>query len=202
MRSADDFPRFMRLRRQLWANRWLSVASGSSHVVWSPLFQPMMGRRGYRGQGGRGRNAPLGLASRSNPYEFLTHIHFDLQGSVAKSTHAGLRWLRYLCQKVGGRIHYWPFDGWEIPTGRSVVAEVYPRLWSGVSSAKFATPTSMTPIRSPRGCASPISTAASRNSSAPLDTSRSQGGPNRRMDSGTQVGATTIGGPSVGRTAW
>src|SRR5579859_2557135 len=57
-------------------------------------------------------------------------FHFDVQGSVAKSTHAGLPWLRYLRQQLGGRVYIWPFDGWEIPTGRSVVAEVYPRLWS------------------------------------------------------------------------
>jgi hypothetical protein len=58
-------------------------------------------------------------------------FHFDVQGSVAKSTHAGLPWLRYLRQQLGGRVHFWPFDGWEIPTARTVVAEVYPRLWSG-----------------------------------------------------------------------
>ena len=58
-------------------------------------------------------------------------FHFDVQGSVAKSTHAGLPWLRYLRQQLGGRVHFWRFDGWEIPTARSVVAEVYPRLWSG-----------------------------------------------------------------------
>lgn len=55
---------------------------------------------------------------------------FDVQGSVAKSTHAGLPWLRYLRQALPHRVHFWPFDGWEIPTGRSVVAEVYPALWS------------------------------------------------------------------------
>jgi hypothetical protein len=27
------------------------------------------------------------------------------------------------------RIHFWPFDGWSIPDGASVVAEVYPSLW-------------------------------------------------------------------------
>ena len=27
-------------------------------------------------------------------------------------------------------IHFWPFDGWEIPEGKSVVAEVYPSLWT------------------------------------------------------------------------
>jgi hypothetical protein len=57
-------------------------------------------------------------------------FHFDVQGSVAKSTHAGLPWLRYLCQQVGDRLHFWPFDGWDIPAGQSVIAEVYPAMWS------------------------------------------------------------------------
>jgi hypothetical protein len=57
-------------------------------------------------------------------------FHFDVPGSVAKSTHAGLPWLRYLRQHVGGSVHFWPFDGWDIPAGRSVIAEIYPALWS------------------------------------------------------------------------
>jgi len=57
-------------------------------------------------------------------------FHIDVPGSVAKSTHAGLPWLRYIREQVGNRVHFWPFDGWEIPAGRSVVAEVYPSLWS------------------------------------------------------------------------
>jgi hypothetical protein len=57
-------------------------------------------------------------------------FHFDVPGSVAKSTHAGLPWLRYLRQQTGDQVHFWPFDGWDIPTGRSVMAEVYPSLWS------------------------------------------------------------------------
>ena len=57
-------------------------------------------------------------------------FHFDVPGSVAKSTHAGLPWLRYLRNQLGERIHFWPFDGWEPPAGRSTVAEVYPSLWS------------------------------------------------------------------------
>jgi hypothetical protein len=57
-------------------------------------------------------------------------FQFDVQGAVAKSTHAGLPWLRYLRQQLGGCVLFWPFDGWEIPSSRSVVAEVYPRLWS------------------------------------------------------------------------
>jgi hypothetical protein len=27
-------------------------------------------------------------------------------------------------------VHFWPFDGWTPPAGRSVIAEVYPSLWS------------------------------------------------------------------------
>jgi hypothetical protein len=57
-------------------------------------------------------------------------FHFDVQGQVAKSTHAGLPWLRYLRQRVAARVHFWPFDGWEIPPEKSVVAEVYPAIWS------------------------------------------------------------------------
>ncbi len=56
---------------------------------------------------------------------------FDIAspGQVATATHAGLPWLRYLRQKCGKHLHFWPFDGWEIPTGRSAVAEVNPSLW-------------------------------------------------------------------------
>ena len=57
-------------------------------------------------------------------------FHFDVQGSVAKSTHAGIPWLRFIRQRLGERVHFWPFDGWDIPVGRSAIAEVYPRLWS------------------------------------------------------------------------
>jgi hypothetical protein len=56
--------------------------------------------------------------------------HFDVQGSVAKSTHAGIPWLRFIRQRLGERVHFWPFDGWNIPAGRSAVVEVYPSLWS------------------------------------------------------------------------
>jgi hypothetical protein len=57
-------------------------------------------------------------------------FHFDVPGAVAKSTHAGLPWLRRLRSEWGERVHFWPFDGWEPPAGRSVVAEVYPALWN------------------------------------------------------------------------
>jgi hypothetical protein len=56
-------------------------------------------------------------------------FHFDVPGSVAKSTHAGLPWLRYI-RSHAPHVHFWPFEGWDIPVGRSVVSEVYPSLWS------------------------------------------------------------------------
>ena len=54
---------------------------------------------------------------------------FDVQGSVAKSTHTGLPWLRYLRNECRRTIFFWPFDGWDIPLNVSVIAEVYPSLW-------------------------------------------------------------------------
>lgn len=57
-------------------------------------------------------------------------FHFDVPGSVAKSTHARMPWLRYLRNQRGKRVHFWPFDGWEIPAGKSALVEVYPSLWS------------------------------------------------------------------------
>lgn len=55
-------------------------------------------------------------------------FHFDVPGSVAKSTHAGLPWLRYIRNATGGKVHFWPFDGWELPADRSVLVEIYPAL--------------------------------------------------------------------------
>jgi hypothetical protein len=49
---------------------------------------------------------------------------------VAKSTHAGIPWLRFMRIKVRDRIHFWPFDGWKVAPGKSAVVEVYPVLWS------------------------------------------------------------------------
>ena len=67
-------------------------------------------------------------------------FHFDVQGSVAKSTHAGIPWLRFIRQHLGSRVHFWPFDGWTIPVGRSALAEVYPALWSRSFAAEGRTP--------------------------------------------------------------
>jgi hypothetical protein len=57
-------------------------------------------------------------------------FQFDVQGSLAKSTHAGIPWLRFVRERLGSRVHCWTFDGWNIPAGRSAIAEVYPATWS------------------------------------------------------------------------
>ena len=59
-------------------------------------------------------------------------FHFDVPGSVAKSTHAGIPWLRFIRTSLGPKVHFWPFDGWDIPPGRSGIAEIYPSLWRGL----------------------------------------------------------------------
>ena len=62
-------------------------------------------------------------------------FHFNVQGSVATSTHAGIPWLRCIRQHAKDRVHFWPFDGWNPPLSCSVVAEVYPALWSRTFSS-------------------------------------------------------------------
>ena len=67
-------------------------------------------------------------------------FHFDVPGQVAKSTHAGIPWLRFIRHELGERVHFWPFDGWGVPAGRSAVLEVYPSLWSGGFPREDRTP--------------------------------------------------------------
>jgi hypothetical protein len=88
-------------------------------------------RDGVCGQGAK----RTGDASWLRMTELWTHsaksvFLFDVHGAVAKSTHAGLPWLRFIREHCRDRVHFWPFDGWEIPAGRSVLAEVYPSLWT------------------------------------------------------------------------
>lgn len=87
-------------------------------------------RDGKHGNGAaRGGNARWRRLTEVRARAAKSVFHFDVQGSVAKSTHAGIPWLRYLRQLHGERVHFWPFSGWSIPTGRSAVVEVYPAMW-------------------------------------------------------------------------
>ena len=67
-------------------------------------------------------------------------FHFDVQGSVAKSTHAGIPWLRYVRSQTSHRLHAWPFDGWDIAAGDSAILEAYPALYKRDFAPEARTP--------------------------------------------------------------
>ena len=88
-------------------------------------------REGECGNGdARGGNSRWRRATDIRAGSAKSVFHFDVEGSVAKSTHSGLPWLRRIRHQFGNRVHFWPFDGWSIPAGRSTIVEVYPALWS------------------------------------------------------------------------
>ncbi len=87
-------------------------------------------RRGRVGRGG----ARAGDARERRLVERRTGgaksiFHFDVPGSVAKSTHAGLPWLARIVDAAACRVHVWPFDGWTPAPGLSVLSEVFPSRW-------------------------------------------------------------------------
>ena len=84
----------------------------------------------------RARNPPGGDPTELRLCEKWTSgaksvFRFDCNGSVAHSTRAGISWLHQLrhCPATRDRLHWWPFDGFNVPEGKSVVAEVYPSLF-------------------------------------------------------------------------
>ena len=67
-------------------------------------------------------------------------FQFDVQGSVAKSTHAGIPWVKWLREEAGEALHVWPFDGWSIPAGKAVLVEVYPSIFRNRYEREGRTP--------------------------------------------------------------
>ncbi len=51
-------------------------------------------------------------------------------GAMGQIRWAGIPWLAHIRKKVGDRVHFWPFDGWTPPDGKSVIAEVSPFMFS------------------------------------------------------------------------
>ena len=47
---------------------------------------------------------------------------------MAKATHAGIPWILFLRKELGGKVHFWPFDGFAIPEGKSAMVEIHPSL--------------------------------------------------------------------------
>jgi hypothetical protein len=87
-------------------------------------------RRGSRGEGEARSGSARWRRITEERAGAKSVFHFDVPGSVAKSTHAGLPWLRYLRNQLKDGVHFWPFAGWEIPADKSALVEVYPSLWS------------------------------------------------------------------------
>lgn len=55
----------------------------------------------------------------------------DGAGTVGKSTHCGIPWLRFIRRNAypDNRPHFWPFDGLEIPPKKSVIVEIFPSIF-------------------------------------------------------------------------
>ncbi len=62
-------------------------------------------------------------------------FQFDGVGKVAAATHAGLPWILCLKRQLGERLHVWPFEGWDIPAGKSALLEVRPAMWRHLGPA-------------------------------------------------------------------
>ena len=95
-------------------------------------------------------------------------FHFDVQGSVAKSTHAGIPWLRFIRQRLGAARAFLAVRR----LGHSGRALGHRRGLSGAvdaaaSPTRAAPATSTTPSASPPGFRAPTATAALRRSSSP-----------------------------------
>ena len=69
-------------------------------------------------------------------------FQFDVTGQVAKSTHAGIPWLRFIRRNAdpAQRPHFWPFDGFEIPPGKSVIVEIFPSLFRKRYPRRYKSP--------------------------------------------------------------
>ena len=88
-------------------------------------------REGHSGNGfARGGNPRWRRLTELRAGRAKSVFQFDVAGQVATSTHAGIPWLRFIRARLGARVHFWPFDGWDIAAGRSAIAEAYPALWS------------------------------------------------------------------------
>ncbi len=105
---------------------------------WPTRDRPVVECRGTNLERLRGSREALRLADRWVPTAMPVCAGWEANGpNVFFSTHAGIPWLRWLRRETAGRVHFWPFDGFAVPAGRSVVAEVYPRVLGGGTPEKY-----------------------------------------------------------------
>lgn len=114
---APDWPTFLDDFQRHWP-------TDDDHIYVDFIRDGLLGKGAFRAGNSRWRRLTEERAGSAKSV-----FHFDVPGSVAKSTHAGIPWLLYIRRLLGNQVHFWPFDGWQIPAGRSAIAEVYPALW-------------------------------------------------------------------------
>lgn len=117
-----DWPGFLEDFCTYWptADERVRVDDVRSGAVWTDRPRPVGERTGH--------STDLRLCERWTSSAKSVFL-FDVQGSVAKSTHAGLPWLRFLRADCGARLHAWPFDGWRPAPDASVIAEMFPSVF-------------------------------------------------------------------------
>jgi len=91
-------------------------------------------------------------------------FRFDVQGAVAKSTHAGIPWLRFIRRRLGPRVHFWPFDGWRFRPGARPSPKFIRRSGTDLTRARNEPAINTTLTVSPRGFPELTGTAASLRS--------------------------------------
>ena len=66
----------------------------------------------------------------------------DGAGTVGKSTHCGIPWLRFIRRNANpaNRPHFWPFDGFDIPPNKSVIVEIFPSIFRKRYPRRYKTP--------------------------------------------------------------
>jgi hypothetical protein len=67
----------------------------------------------------------------------------------------------------GSKVHFWPFDGWEMAAGQPALFEVYPSLWSKSFHVKDVHKTNRMPMQQLPGCGSQTLMDSSTNFSSP-----------------------------------
>ena len=94
-------------------------------------------------------------------------FHFDVQGSVAKSTHSGFPGCASSVNGSGRASISGRLTAGKLPPGAPPSPKTIRRCGAAGSPAKAATATSTTPIASLPGCRAPTATAASRHFLSP-----------------------------------
>ena len=78
-------------------------------------------------------------------------FHFDVQGSVAKSTYAGIPWLRFMRHRLGDRVHFWPSTAGKFRLGVPSSLRPIRRCGAVASPARAARAINTTPTALPPG---------------------------------------------------